>query len=68
MDTSLKKKDKGYHIRSFDPRARRLAKAGASVSGVDIGTWISQAVKEKFARDIAQRAHGVEDTPQAREV
>jgi len=58
MDTSLKaklKKDKGYHIRNFDPKARRLAKGGASVSGVDIGTWISKAVKEKFARDIVKK-------------
>ncbi len=58
MDTSLKaklKKDKGYHIRNFDPKARRLAKGGASVSGVDIGTWISQAIREKFARDIAKK-------------
>jgi hypothetical protein len=55
MDTSLSnkpKKEKGYHIKNFDPRARRLAKAGASVAGVPIGSWISQAVKEKFARDI----------------
>ncbi len=49
------RKDKGYHIRDFDPKARRLAKAGASVAGVDIGTWISQAVKEKFNRDITRR-------------
>ena len=58
MDASLNarpKKDKGYHIRYFDARARRLAKAGASVAGVDIGTWISQAVKEKYNRDVAQR-------------
>jgi hypothetical protein len=58
MDTSLStktRKDKGYHIRNFDPKARRLAKAGASVAGVDIGTWISQAVKEKFTRDIAKK-------------
>jgi len=56
MDSLLKaKKDKGYHIRNFDPKARRLAKAGASVIGVDIGTWISQAVKEKFNRDIARK-------------
>ncbi len=55
MDTSTKKKVKGYHIRNFDPKARRLAKGGASVSGVDIGTWISQAVKEKFARDIVKK-------------
>lgn len=48
------KKDKGYHVRNFQPRARRLAKAGASVAGVDIGTWISQAVNEKFTRDIAK--------------
>jgi hypothetical protein len=54
METTFKKKDKGYHIRNFDPKARRLAKAGASVAGVDIGTWISQAAKEKFARDIAR--------------
>jgi len=55
MDTSTKKKVKGYHIRNFDPKARCLAKGGASVSGVDIGTWISQAVKEKFARDIVKK-------------
>jgi len=55
MDTSTKKKVKGYHIRNFDPKARRLAKGGASVSGVDIGTWISKAVKEKFARDIVKK-------------
>lgn len=56
MVTALKpKKDKGYHIRNFDPRARRLAKAGASIAGVDIGAWISQAVREKFARDIARK-------------
>ena len=56
MATSFRdKKEKGYHIRSFDPEARRLAKAGASVAGVDIGTWISQAVKEKFARDITRK-------------
>lgn len=58
MVISTKKKDKGYHIRNFDPKARRLAKAGASVSGVDIGTWISQAVKEKFARDIVKKEEG----------
>ena len=51
---SKTKSEKGYHIRSFDPKARRLARAGASVAGVDIGTWISQAVKEKFARDISK--------------
>lgn len=57
MDTSSKaKKDKGYHIRNFDTRARRMAKAGASVAGVDIGTWIAQAVKEKFNRDIRDTA------------
>ena len=55
METALKpKKDKGYHVRNFDPKARRLAKAGASVAGLDIGMWISQAVKEKFNRDIAK--------------
>jgi len=58
MDTLLNtkpKREKGYHIRNFDPRARRLAKAGASIAGVDIGAWISQAVREKFARDITRR-------------
>jgi len=49
------KREKGYHIRNFDPRARRLAKAGASVAGIDIGAWISQAVREKFARDIVKK-------------
>lgn len=49
------KREKGYHIRNFDPRARQLAKAGASVAGVDIGAWISQAVREKFARDIVKK-------------
>ena len=60
METVLKKKDRGYHIRAFDPKARRLAKAGASVAGVDIGIWISQAVKEKFQRDIkgGERSEG----------
>jgi len=48
------KKEKGYHIRNFDPEARRLARAGALVASVDIGAWISQAVKEKFARDISK--------------
>lgn len=48
------KREKGYHVRNFDPKARRLAKAGASVAGVDIGTWLSQAAKEKFARDISK--------------
>lgn len=53
--TMTKKQEKGYHIRNFDPEARRLARAGASVAGVDIGTWIAQAVQEKFARDITLR-------------
>jgi hypothetical protein len=53
LDTKPKK-EKGYHVRNFDPKARRLAKAGASVAGVDIGAWISQAVREKFARDITK--------------
>jgi len=48
-------KDKGYHVRNFDDQARRLAKAGASIAGVDIGTWISQAVKEKFDRDFPRK-------------
>ena len=55
MATSTKKKDRGYHVRNFDPRARRLAKAGASIAGVGIGAWISQAIREKFARDIAKK-------------
>ena len=56
METLLKnpKKDKGYHVRNFDPKARRLAKAPTCVAGVDIGTWLSQAAKEKFARDISK--------------
>jgi len=49
------KKEKGYHIKDFDPKARRLAKAGASVAGVKVGIWIGQAVKEKFNRDIATK-------------
>lgn len=54
METvSRLKKEKGYHIVNFDPKARRLAKAGASVADVPVGAWISQAVKEKFNRDIA---------------
>ncbi len=55
MATSLKgKKEKGYHIRDFDPEARRLAKAAAAMAGVSIGAWIAEAVKEKFNRDIAK--------------
>lgn len=55
METALKKNEKGYHIRNFDSKARRLARAGAAVADVDIGIWISQAVKEKFNRDIAKK-------------
>jgi hypothetical protein len=58
MDTSLiskPKKDKGYHVRNFDPEARRLSRAGASVAGVDVVTWISQAVKVQ--RDIKGGEH-----------
>jgi hypothetical protein len=65
MDTLLNakpKKDKGYHVRNFDPKARRLAKAGASVAGVDIGTWLSQAAKEKFNRDIAKGGDPVNES------
>ena len=51
MTTKLK--DKGYHIRCFDKKARRMAKAGASLAGTDIGRWIARAVQEKFARDFA---------------
>lgn len=53
MDTPLKTKtnDKGYHIRDFDGRARRLAKAGAALADTTLGTWIRQAVEEKFQRD-----------------
>lgn len=65
MDTLLDakpKRDKGYHIRNFDPEARRLAKAGASVASTDIGAWISQAVKEKFTRDIAKGGDAVNES------
>jgi len=54
LDTKPKN-EKGYHIRNFDPEARRLARAGAFMAGVATGTWISQAVKEKFNRDIAKK-------------
>jgi len=47
-----KYRDDGYHIREFDLEARRMANAGAKLAGVAIGTWIAQAVKEKFARDV----------------
>jgi len=50
-----KYRDDGYHIRRFDVEARRLARAGALVAGVDIGTWIAQAVKEKFNRDVSAK-------------
>lgn len=52
LSNNKKYRDDGYHIRRFDKKAHRLAKAGASIAGVDIGTWIAQAVKEKFNRDI----------------
>lgn len=61
MDTlsnTKKYRDDGYHIRKFDKKAHRLAKAGASIAGVDIGTWISQAVREKFDRDVARKKEG----------
>ena len=50
------KKIPDYHIRAFDPKARRIAKAGASVDNIDIGAWIARAVMEKFARDFVRRA------------
>jgi len=57
--SNIKKyRDDGYHIRKFDPEARRIAGAGAKLAGVDIGTWISQAVREKFDRDIAGKKEG----------
>ena len=55
-----KYRDDGYHIRRFDRKAQRLAKAGASIAGVDIGTWIAQAVKEKFNRDIVNKKPALE--------
>ena len=53
---NTKKKDKGYHIRNLDLETRRMAKAEASMAGVNIGTWIAQAIKEKFAREKNLRA------------
>jgi len=50
-----KYRDDGYHIRKFDPEARRMANAAAALAGISIGTWIAQAVKEKFNRDIARK-------------
>jgi len=65
MDTSSntkpntkKYRDDGYHIREFDPEARRMANAGASLADVNIGTWIAQAVKEKFTRDVTNNRMG----------
>jgi len=55
LSNTKKYRDDDYHIRKFDLKARRLAKAGASIAGVDIGTWITQAVKEKFNRDVLAR-------------
>lgn len=52
--TTKTKNEKGYHIRDFDPEARRLSRAGATIAGVNTGNWIAQAVKEKFARDISK--------------
>lgn len=53
-----KYRDDGYHIREFDPEARRMANAGASLANVHIGTWIAQAVKEKFTRDVTNNRTG----------
>jgi len=55
LPNNKKYRDDGYHIRRFDAKARRFARAGASIAGVDIGTWIAQAVKEKFNRDVSAR-------------
>ena len=59
LSNTKKYRDDDYHIRKFDLKARRLAKAGASIAGVDIGTWITQAVKEKFNRDVLARKREV---------
>ena len=54
MDNTLNSKnDKGYHIRNFGSEARRVAKAAAALAGCDIGSWISQAVFEKYQREVA---------------
>ena len=60
LSNTKKYQDDGYHIRRFDVKARRLARAGASIAGVDIGTWIAQAVKEKFNRDIVNKKPALE--------
>ena len=47
--------DKGYHIRDFDPAARRMARAAAALAGQPIGVWIARAVREKFQRQLADK-------------
>ena len=48
--------DKGYHIRHFPDDCRRIARAGANISGVPIGQWVGAAVREKFQRDVLTTA------------
>ena len=50
-------KNRDYHIRALDSEPRRLAKAGAAIAGIPIGSWIAQAVREKYDRDHNGREH-----------
>jgi len=47
--------DKGYHIRDFDPAARRMARAAAALAGQPIGVWIARAVREEFQRQLTDK-------------
>lgn len=43
-------KNNDYHIRYFSPLARRLARAGAILSGKPTGEFIEIAIVEKWER------------------
>ncbi len=47
----VNKADTGYHIRDFPADARRLAKAGSFLSGKKLGSWIAEAVREKWQKE-----------------
>jgi len=45
-----RKTEKGYHIKEFPAKARKLARAGAILEGVSVGEWIARAVRERWQR------------------
>ena len=51
MEQILQNQMADKHIRDFPQDAWRIAKAAAQLTGLNMGTWIAQAIIEKWSRD-----------------